>query len=112
MLCFLGIYALKRYILGGINWRRGKTAEAVKLYEEVVMLKRQVGEPWEVGQALSYLADLVVIHGEYPRGQALFEEALVLFRKAGNELWVGATLVQSAFWLWWSASNDATTIGS
>jgi len=75
------------FLLGGINWRRGKTAEAITLYEEVVMLKRQVGEPWEVGQALSYLADLVVIHGEYPRGQALFEEALALITKVGDQHW-------------------------
>ena len=69
---------------------------------------RQIGEPWEVGQALYYLADLVSMHGEYARGQALFEEALVLFRKAGNELWVGATFVHSAVWLWFSLGDTAT----
>jgi len=66
------------------------------LIEERVRLMRQVGEPWEVAEALFYLADTVSMHGDYVRGQSLFQEALVFFRKAVNELWAGATLVHSA----------------
>jgi len=81
------------------------------LIEERVRLMRQVGEPWEVAEALFYLADTVSMHGDYVRGQSLFQEALVFFRKAVNELWAGATLVHSALWLWWSGSPEAETIG-
>jgi ATP/maltotriose-dependent transcriptional regulator MalT len=49
------------------------------------------------------------MHGEYSRGQALFEEALVLFRATGNELMVAGTLLQSAQWLW-ASLGDAETI--
>jgi len=66
---------------------------------------RQIGKPWEIGQALYYLADLTSMHGEYERGQALFEEALVLFQKADDELWVGATLVHSAWWLFYTLGD-------
>jgi hypothetical protein len=62
----------------------------------------------EVGQALYYLADLASIHGEYARSQALFEVALFLFRKIGNELWAGGTLVHSAVWLHFSLGNITT----
>src|SRR5262249_15279307 len=89
---------------------RGKIAEGLTLYEERARLTRQVGEPGEVANALYYLADQVSLQGEYARGQALFEEALVLFRKAGNELGVGLTLVQSTLYLLWSASGDVATI--
>ncbi len=80
------------------------------LIEERVRLMRQVGESWEVAEALFYLADTVSMHGEYVRGQSLFQEAQALFRKAVNELWVGATLVHSALWLYWSGSPEAATI--
>jgi ATP/maltotriose-dependent transcriptional regulator MalT len=71
---------------------------------------RQIGEPGEVATALFFLADQLGNQGEYARGQALFEEALLLFRKAGNELMVGGTLVRSALYLFWSASVDVATV--
>ena len=58
--------------------------------------------------ALFLLAEHVSTHGEYARGQALFDEALQLFRQAGNELWVGGTLVHSAAWLWFTLGDLAT----
>jgi len=67
-----------------------------------------VGEPGEVAAALFLLAEHVSTHGEYARGQALFDEALALFRQAGNELWVGGTLVHSAAWLWFTLGDLAT----
>jgi tetratricopeptide (TPR) repeat protein len=67
-----------------------------------------VGEPGEIAEALFPLAEHVSTHGEYARGQALFEEALQLFRQAGNELWVGGTLVHSASWLWFTLGDLET----
>ena len=93
------------FLLGGIAWRRGQIDEALALYEERVRLMRHKGEPWEVGQALYYLADVTSMHGGYARGQALFEEALAFFQKASNDLWVGATFVHSAFWLCFSLGD-------
>jgi tetratricopeptide (TPR) repeat protein len=86
---------------------RGKIVEAISLHEEQVRLLRQVGEPGEVAAALFPLAEHVSTHGEYARGQALFEEALALFRQTGNELWVGGTLVHSAAWLWFTLGDLA-----
>jgi predicted ATPase len=86
-------------------WWRGKIVEAISLDEERVRLLRQVGEPGAVAVALYDLAEHVSTFGEYARGQALFEEALALFRQAGNELWVGGTLVHSACWLWFTLGD-------
>ena len=71
---------------------------------------RQIGQPGEVADALFQLALEISVHGEYTRGQVLFEEALMLYRKAGNELRAGATLVESAWWLFLSTLGDAATI--
>jgi hypothetical protein len=38
------------------------------------------------------------------------EEALQLYRKAGNELGVAATLIESAIPIWWFSLVDATTL--
>ena len=95
--------------LGRFAWRTGKTTEAIAFSEEGVQLLRQIGGPGEVATALFFLALPISMHGEYSRGQAIFEEALLLFRTAGNELMVGGTLVQSALWLWLSL-GDAETI--
>ena len=85
--------------LGRFAWRTGKTTEAIALSEEGVQLLRQIGGPGEVATALFFLGIPVSMHGEYSRGLAIFEEALVLFRTTGNELMVGATLLQSVQWL-------------
>src|SRR5258708_10014906 len=94
--------------LASAAWLRGKIVEAVSLHEEQVRLLRQVGEPGEVAEALFPLAEHVSTHGEYGSGQEVLEEALVLFRQAGNELWVGGTLVHSAAWLWFTLGDLAT----
>jgi tetratricopeptide (TPR) repeat protein len=69
---------------------------------------QQVGNSGEVADALFQLADNVCTLGEYDRGQALFEEALILFRQAGNELRVGGTFLQSVFWFWFAQGDLAT----
>src|SRR5207244_7632088 len=94
--------------LAAAAWLRGKIVEAVSLHEEQVRLLRQVGEAGAVAEVLFPFAEHVSTHGEYARGQALFEEALALFRQAGNELWVGGTLVHSAAWLWFTLGDLAT----
>jgi predicted ATPase/DNA-binding CsgD family transcriptional regulator len=96
------------FVLADIAWPKGKTTEKLLLHEEMVRLKRQIGQPKEVAFALYNLAFELSLHGEYARGQTLFEEALELFRQAGHELMVGATLVQSAVFLWYTLGDAAT----
>ena len=96
------------FVLGNATWSKGKTSERLSILEERVRLARQIGEPEEAASALYYLAFELSLHGEYVRGQSLFEEALELFRKADNELWVGATLVESANMLWFCLGDAAT----
>jgi hypothetical protein len=79
-------------------------------WEERVRLMRQVGEPGDVADALYSLAEVVGRRGEIARGEVLFQEALLLYRKAGNGLGVAATLIQSAIALWWLSLADAATI--
>jgi ATP/maltotriose-dependent transcriptional regulator MalT len=75
-----------------------------------VRLIRQVGEPGEIADALFALADLLDRRGELARGEALFEESLVLYRKAGDDLGVAANLIVSATGLWWRSPADATPL--
>ncbi len=89
---------------------KGKMTEAIALSEERVRLMRQVGEPGEVADALFSLADMFCRRGDLVRGQPLFEEALLLYRKAGNDLGVATTLILSAIPLWWFSLADAETI--
>jgi predicted ATPase/DNA-binding CsgD family transcriptional regulator len=89
---------------------KGKMTEAIALSEERVRLMRQVGEPGEVADALFSLADIFCRRGDLVRGQPLFEEALLLYRKAGNGLRVATTLIFSAIPLWWFSLADAATI--
>ena len=95
-------------LLALVAWAVGKPAEGLALSEERVRLIRQVGKPGEVAEALWQHGYELSTHGEYDRGQALFEEALRLFRKAGNELWAGKTLILSAIWLWVNLGDRAT----
>jgi len=97
------------FLLGNIAWTRGKTAEAIVLSEERIRLLRQIGQPGDIADALFFLAFEISTHGEYTRGQALLEESLMLSQKAGNDLRVGAALIESAWWLW-NTLGDATTI--
>jgi len=48
--------------------------------------------------------------GEMARVESLFEEARMLYRKAGNELGVASTLIESATGLYWFSEGDAATI--
>jgi len=95
-------------LLAAAAWTRGKITEAISFTEEQVRLLRQADKSWEVAETLFHLADIVSAHGEYARGQTLFEEALVLSRKVGDERLVGAILIQSAFWLWFTLGDLAT----
>ena len=71
---------------------------------------RQVGEPGQVAQSLSKLAEMLNRRGELARVPALYQEALLLYRKAGDDLGVAATLIESATGLYWFSLADAATI--
>lgn len=94
--------------LGRYTFRAGKMTEAIAFSEEGMQLLRPIGKPEEVAMALYFLALPVSMYGEYSRGQTIFEEAVQLFRTTANELMVGATLVQSAQWLWASLGDPGT----
>ena len=94
--------------LGRFAWRASTMTEAIALSEEGVQLMRRVGGSGEVAAALFFLGIPVSMHGEYSRGQAIFEEAIALFRTAGNELMVGATIIQLSQWLLASLGDRGT----
>lgn len=85
-------------------------AEATTLSEERVRLMRKVGKPGEVADALCSLADLVGRRGDPARAETLYQEALLLYQKAGNDLGVAASLIQSALLLWWLSRTDAMIV--
>jgi DNA-binding CsgD family transcriptional regulator/tetratricopeptide (TPR) repeat protein len=97
-------------VLVDLAWAVGEAAEAIALSEELVKLLRQIGGPGEVAEALYNFGINVSTYGEFAQGQALFEEALALARKAGNELLVGMALIQIATYLFWSNRGDGATI--
>jgi len=97
-------------LLQQVAYPRGRSAEALALLEELAQLMRQIDAPGEVAYILFNLADQVSIQGEYTRGKSLFEDALQLFREAGNEFMVGHTLVRSTFYLWCSATVDVAAL--
>ena len=90
--------------------KRGKLTEAITLAEERVRLMRQVGEPGQVAEPSPHWQKCSSDVESSPGWQLSFEEALLLYRKAGNDLGVAATLIESATGLYWFSLADAATI--
>lgn len=78
--------------------------------EASLALNKEAGDQEAIARSLFSLADSVSFHGDYQRGDTLFEESLKIFRELGNKRGLADCLMQSALWLFFSAQGDQETI--
>src|ERR1019366_6842790 len=64
---------------GNLEFRRGRYDEAVVIHEEVLAMKRAIGDSLAVGHTLGGLALAEIERGDDARAEELLSEALVIF---------------------------------
>ena len=62
------------------------------LFERCVAIWKELGDSADIARALSNLANVVKLQGEYARASSLYGECLTMFRKAGDGAGVAWTL--------------------
>jgi class 3 adenylate cyclase/predicted ATPase len=67
-------------------FRLGEKEQALTLAEQVAKLSQQLQEPSQIGQSFNLLGVLQSTIGNYSKAADYFEQALSIFRKAGNRL--------------------------
>ena len=60
-------------------------ATACSLFEESLVLYREVGDKEAIAWSLSELGERCRVQGDARRGESLFKESLVMFRELGNK---------------------------
>jgi hypothetical protein len=70
--------------LGWLAALQGNLGKARSLFEESLMLLREVGSKQYLADGLCYMARIAGIQGEYTRARTLFEEGLALYKELGN----------------------------
>ena len=70
---------------------QGDVPHTIQLFEEHLALRRQLGEPRDIGHALNDLGFVLGYRGLYPRGLALLEQALTLLVSVGERSGVATT---------------------
>jgi len=63
---------------------QGDVPRTIQLFEDHLALRRQLGEPRDIGHALNDLGFVLGYRGLYPRGLALLEQALTLLASVGE----------------------------
>ncbi|HXT36766.1 MAG TPA: tetratricopeptide repeat protein, partial [Chloroflexota bacterium] len=73
--------------LGNVAWNQDQYERARELYEASLGLRRELADREGVAASLNNLGNLMAVSlGDYAQGTALLEEALALFREAGDQL--------------------------
>lgn len=74
----------------------GDVDASAKVYAALESFRR-LDDPYGVGLTLTALGEAARLEGDHGRAGALFDEALVAMRKAGNTYWIGALLQNLAY---------------
>ena len=82
----LRVRALARVHGGTFAFRQGETARAKELWEEALMLFRELDDVGEIGRCVGSLGNVAIAEGELDRAIELYEEAAVLAREVGNDM--------------------------
>jgi len=77
---------------GNLALRQGDIARSAALIEEVLALRRKLGDTWGIAAALNNLANAVIYQGEYRRAATLYEESLAQFRALRDDWCIAVTL--------------------
>jgi tetratricopeptide (TPR) repeat protein len=67
---------------------RGDVPVARALFEESLVVWKEVGDQKAIARALSNLANVVKLEGEYDRARSLYAECISIFRALGDEIGV------------------------
>jgi tetratricopeptide (TPR) repeat protein len=71
--------------MGVVADRSGEYAEARRLYEECLAIRRQIGHLWGIGTSLNNLGYLAYVQGEYAEAKVLLQESLAIQRQIGDQ---------------------------
>jgi len=71
---------------------QGDVAVANSLFEESLVLWRELGDQKAVARSLSNLANVVKLQGDYPRAGSLYAECLFIFRGLGDRTGIAWSL--------------------
>jgi tetratricopeptide (TPR) repeat protein len=80
--------------LGMIHQDPGRYEEAVKLYEESLKLKKELGDKSGIASTLHQLGNVHYAQGRYEEAVKLYEESLKLKKELGNKSGIAITLGQ------------------
>ena len=78
---------------GALAWAQGDYARAETLFEESLILRRELGDRQGIAEAINGLASVARDRGEYARAKALFEENLAVCRELENADGIGTALI-------------------
>jgi predicted ATPase/transcriptional regulator with XRE-family HTH domain len=77
---------------GNLALRQGEYTRSAALIEDVLALRRTLGDTWGIAAALNNLANAVIYQGEYRRAATLYEESLAQFRALKDNWCIAVTL--------------------
>lgn len=77
---------------GVLAYSQGDYAEARRLYEESLALRRELGDKQNIAASLNNLAVLAYEQGDYAEARTLHEESLALRRELGDKQSIAASL--------------------
>jgi tetratricopeptide (TPR) repeat protein len=75
-----------------VAYQQGDYETARSLYEQILAIKRALGNDLGIGNSLHDLGIVAYAQGEYETARSLFEESLAIRRDLGNRLGVAASL--------------------
>jgi predicted ATPase/DNA-binding SARP family transcriptional activator len=82
--------------LGNLTYVQGDYTSAHACYEEMLSLRRALGDPLGIATALGSLGNVANDREDYASARRLFEESLALFRAQHHRRGVGITLLNLA----------------
>ena len=90
--------------------KNSNSAALISQLEASLALNKEAGDMEAIARSLFSLADGVSFHGDFKRGDTLFEESLTIYRELRNKRGIANCLMQSALYLFFSAQGDQATV--
>lgn len=89
------MYGLVRALnrLAELAWVQGERAEAAAIYDQTIVLSRQLDDKWLIAHSLSKLGRAAYYSGDAVQAISAYEEGLGLWRELGDKARTGGLLV-------------------